>query len=173
MKTIKIELNPNSVDKAISELKSYRKGLHDKLKLLVGQLIQDGVDVANVQVSASQGDSIDAHVEYFIDATGEIIKALIYLQGKDAVFIEFGAGIAYNTGVQHPKADEFGFGPGTYPSKHPPNKAINPGRWVYGHNDDGSPLWSVGTEATMPIYYAAETIRNKFIQRAIDDFMRG
>lgn len=173
MLTIKIELDPDSVDKALAEIKTYKASLYDKLKTLIARLVQEGVDVAKVQVAASQGDSTDAYVDYLFNPTGDIIKATIWVQGQDAVFIEFGAGIAYNTGVQHPYASEFGFGPGTYPSKHPPNKAINPGRWVYGHNDDGTPLWSIGTEATMPMFYAANAIRNNLIQAAVEEFMRG
>lgn len=174
MKKIVVKLEPSSIDDAIDELKSYREELTEKVKILVGKLTQDGVQVARVQVSEAQGDSTDAFVDYTVDSTsGDIIRAQIFLQGTDALFIEFGAGIAYNTGKQHPYASELGYGVGTYPSEHPPNRAMNPGAWVYGHDDDGTPLWSIGTEATMPIYFAGETIRNNLIQRAIEEFMRG
>lgn len=172
MKTITIELNPSSVDKAIAEIEKYRKGIKPKLKILIGQLVQDGVQIARIKVSASQGDSTDAHVDYLVDSTGEIVKASIFLQGKDALFIEFGAGIYYNNGNAHPQAAEFGFGVGTYPSEHPPNRAINPGYWWYSDESKNKHL-SLGTEATFPIYHAAETIRNNLIQRAIEQFMRG
>lgn len=172
MKNIKIKLDPNSVDKAIAELKDYRKGLQDKLKILIGQLTQDGVEIARIQVTASQGDSKDAFVDYVVDSSGEIIKASIFLQGSDALFIEFGAGIYYNNGNAHPQSTEFGYGVGTYPSEHPPNRAINPGYWWY-KGEDGSKHLSLGTEATMPIYHAGQTIRNNLIQKAIDNFMRG
>ena len=172
MKPITIELDPNSFDKAIAEIEKYRQGLQNKLKILIGRLVQDGVDIARIRVSASQGDSTKAYVDYLVDSTGDIIKARVFLQGAEALFIEFGAGIAYNTGVQHPNADEFGFGPGTYPSKHPPNKAIIPGFWFY--RDENKNLHkSIGTEATMPMFYATNTIRNNLIQKAIEEFMRG
>lgn len=170
---LKIELSASSIDKAISEVEKYKKNLSDKLEILIGKLVQSGVEVAQVLATTAQGDSTEAYVDYMVDKQGDIVKAAIYLRGKDAVFIEFGAGIAYNTGRQHPMADEFGFGIGSYPSKHPPNKAINPGRWVYGRDEAGNPLWSIGTEATMPLYHAAETIRNNLIQGAIEDFIRG
>lgn len=172
MKTIKCDLGVSSIDKAIAELESYRASVINKLKILVGQLTQDGVEIARIQVAASQGDSTDAHVDYLVDSSGEIIKASIFLQGTEALFIEFGAGIAYNTGFQHPNADEFGYGVGTYPSKHPPNKAMNPGYWFY--RDESKNLHrSIGTEATMPIFHAGQTIRNNLIQKAIDNFVRG
>ena len=173
MITIKAELDPSSIENALAEIKKYRMSLQDKLQTLVNELVQAGVEIAKLQVANTQGDSDLPAVTYEINSQGDIIKAVIALVGNDALFVEFGAGIAYNTGNQHPWADEFGYGVGTYPSKHPPNKAINPGRWVYGHNDDGSPIWSIGTEATMPMYHAAENIRNNLIQKAVDNFMRG
>lgn len=173
MITIKAELSPSSIDKAIDEIEKYRNRLQDRLQSLVNELIQDGVQVAGILVSSAQGDSKKPDVIYEVNPQGDIVNATIAIVGTDVLFIEFGAGIAYNTGNVHPKASEFGYGPGTYPSKHPPNKAINPGRWVYGHDENGKPLWSIGTEATMPMYHAAETIRNNFIQKAIDNFMRG
>lgn len=172
MKVIRCELNPSSIDDAIDKLEDYRRGLSDKLKILIGELTQDGVQVARIQVSASQGDSTDAYVDYLVDSTGDIVKASIFMQGTESLFIEFGAGIHYNNGNSHPKAAEFGYGIGTYPSNPPPNKAINPGYWWY-KDVLGNKHLSLGTEATMPIYHAAETIRNNLIQRAIANFMRG
>ena len=172
MKKIKCKLDPSSIDKAIKELEDYGKSLQDKLKILIGELTQDGVQIARIQVSASQGDSTDAYVDYMVDSTGDIVKASIFLQGTDALFIEFGAGIYYNNGASHPMAAEFGYGIGTYPSEHPPNRAINPGYWWY-KDEVGNKHLSLGTEATMPIYHAAETVKNNIIQRAIDNFMRG
>lgn len=169
---LKVDLSDSSVDKAIDEIEKYRKNLKDKFEILVGKLVQSGVEVAKVYVGVGQGDSTDAYVDYMVDAQGDIVKAEISLVGSDAVFIEFGAGIAYNTGKQHPLADEFGFGIGSYPSKTPPNKAINPGFWYY--RDSTKTLHrSVGTEATMPLYHAAETIRNNLIQSVINDFVKG
>jgi len=169
-KVIKVKLDTNSIQSAINELEEYQDDLNRKLYRFIDALIQEGVTVANAWLGATQGDSTDAEIGYGINDEGDIIYATISLEGPDALFIEFGAGIAYNTGAQHPYAGEFGYGIGTYPSKHPPNKAINPGRWVYGHDYDGDPLWSIGTQATMPIYHAAENMRNNAIKKALDIF---
>ena len=170
MKTIKMRLTPESVDNVIAELKDYKEDLERKLKILVGRLTQEGVQVARSAVITSQGDSHDAGVDYKVDSTsGEIIEATIWLTGTDALFIEFGAGIFYNTGNIHPKATEFGYGVGTYPGQR---YAITPGYWWY--RDESKHLrFSLGTEATMPMYRAAETIRNQIIQTAIETFMKG
>lgn len=176
MITIKAELSPSSIDKAIDEINKYKSRLQDRIQSLVNELVQDGVQVAGILVSSAQGDSKKPDVTYEVNPQGDIVNATIAIVGTDVLFIEFGAGIAYNTGNVHPKASEFGYGPGTYPSKHPPNKAINPGYWYYTDYDNAGKKISkrsIGTEATMPMYHAAETIRNNLIQKAIDNFMRG
>lgn len=169
MLNIKVELDVNSIDKAIKELKDYEQSLNDKLITFMTALLQDGTVEAQNRLASTVGDATHATVTASQPVIiGDKVVATISLVGSEALFIEFGAGIAYNTGMQHPKADEFGYGPGTYPSKTPPNKAINPGRWIYGKAADGSPLWSIGTQASMPIYYASETIRNNAIRRAME-----
>ena len=165
---IKCTLDTNSIQAAIDEIRAYREDLNNKLQQFVSLLVQDGVTVANARLSSTKGDSTQGTIGFGLNNDGDIVSAIISLEGKDALFIEFGAGIAYNTGIQHPDADEFGYGPGTYPSKHPPNKAINPGYWFY--REDGELVKSIGTQASMPMYHAAETIRNNAIQRASEIF---
>lgn len=169
MKTIKVELTESSIDNAIDELRDYREGLKDRLKVFVENLVTAGVQVAKLWVASGQGDGKNAFVNYLINPSGDIVKAEIFLKGKDAVFVEFGAGIHYNNGNAHPKAAEFGFGVGTYPGQ---THAINPGYWWY--RDDGKNLHlSLGTQATMPMYHAAETIRNNLIYEAIGTLVEG
>ena len=159
---IKVNIGTGDIDKAIKELQAYRERLMNKINDFVDALIQEGMTVARIRLGSTQGDSTNASVDsVYISTSGDVTKAVIYLEGSDALFVEFGAGIAYNTGNQHPLADEFGYGPGTYPSEHPPNRAINPGYWYYGGG-----IRSIGTEATMPIYGAAEHIRNIIVQKA-------
>lgn len=168
-KVIKCKLDVDSLEKAIKELNAYRDELQDKLEQFMDALLSVGFTEASSRASSFMGDSEPASVvkEYTVKEKDRIV-ATISLVGKDAIFIEFGAGIAYNTGMQHPQADEFGYGPGTYPSEHPPNRGINPGIWVYRQN--GEKVWSFGTEAKMPIYFASETMRNNAVQKAIDVF---
>ena len=168
MKTIKVKLDPDSIDNAIEEINDMREDILSKLKIFVNLLLQDGVTIANTKLNSTVGDSTSGVIGFGLDDGGEIISATISLSGSDALFIEFGAGIAYNTGQQHPLASEFGYGIGTYPSKHPPNKAINPGYWFY--REGGELVKSLGTGASMPIYSAAETIRNNVIMRASEVF---
>ena len=97
------------------------------------------------------------------------VKAVIFLQGKDALFVEFGAGIYYNNGDAHPLAAEFGYGVGTYPSKNGHNRAINPGYWWY-KDDNGTLNLSLGTKAAKPMYEAAQNARNTAIMTAMSVF---
>ena len=167
-KVIKCKLDVDSLQNAIDELKEYRDSINDKLQQFVAALLEDGITVANARLNSTIGDSVEGVIGFGINADGDIVTATISLEGSDALFIEFGAGIAYNTGMQHPYAGEFGYGVGTYPSKHPPNKAMNPGYWYYREN--GELVKSIGTQASMPIYHAAETMRNIAIQKAIEIF---
>lgn len=161
-KVIKVNIGSGDFDKAIKELEAYRKKLMNKIYDFVDALIAEGMNVAKVRISSARGDSNDVTVDsVYVSNSGDIIKAVIFLEGKDQLFVEFGSGIAYNTGEQHPLADKYGYGPGTYPSKHPPNRAINPGYWYYG-----SGKTSIGIEGTMPLYGAAEHIRNIIVQKA-------
>ena len=167
-KNIKCELDQTSLDKAMKELTDYKNSINDKLRQLVTLLLQDGIEVAKASLASTVGDSTNGSIGFGINDGGDIVTAYIALQGEDALFIEFGAGIALNTGAQHPVAGQFGYGVGTYPSATPPNKAINPGYWYY--REDGQLKRSIGTGASMPIYHAAENIRNNAIKRAAEIF---
>lgn len=170
MKVIKCKLDSDSISKAIDEIEAYRNELQDKLRQFVETLMNDGITVAKTRLAATVGDSEQGGIGFGLNDGGDIVTAYVELGGADALFIEFGAGIAYNTGMEHPKASEFGYGVGTYPSKHPPNRAINPGFWFY--REGGELKKSIGTQASMPIYYAAETMRNNAIMRASEIFRR-
>lgn len=167
-KVIKFNLDSRDIERAIKELREYRRELNAKLEKFIALLLQDGITVARAQLMSTVGDSVQGIIGFGVDNDGEIISATVSLEGEDALFIEFGAGIAYNTGKQHPLAGEFGYGVGTYPSKNPPNKAMNPGYWYYREN--GELVRSIGTGASMPIFTAAETMRNNLIKRASEVF---
>ena len=171
MKVIKCKLDTDSIGKAIQEIRDYRESINDKLKDFFDALLENGRIEAITRLQSTVGDSTEGIITTeVLQSDGDTLKAVITLMGKDALFIEFGAGIAYNTGMQHPYADEFGYGPGTYPSEHPPNRAINPGYWYYREEGNDKVVRSIGTQASMPIYYASETMRNNAIQKALDVF---
>ena len=157
----KTDLSVSGLDNLIQGLEEYKRNLYDKVALLVKELADIGIPVINTKIAQAQGDSDKSHttdieVESLLDTT----KATITLSGNDILFIEFPTGIYYNNGVHHPKASEFGYGVGTYPSDRTPSRGLTPGYWWY-KGDDGNLHYSVGTECTMPMYSASlEIIRN-------------
>ena len=166
-KVIKCGLDSASIGRAINELRAYRESLDKKVAELVQMLTMDGVVVARTWVAVAQGGFHDASVDYLINSVGDITAAQISLNGKDALFIEFGAGIHYN-GSDPPHAAQFGYGVGTYnPSS---DNAFNPDGWYYYNGTQR--VHSYGTEGTYPLYHAAENARNNAIQKAVEIFSR-
>ena len=159
---IKLNLNKGNFDEVLQAIEQYQKELNSKIEDFVNALVSEGVTVASLCVASTNGDSKLPDVTYEINPNGDIVSAIVAIVGSDVLFVEFGSGIAYNTGAQHPKAGELGYGPGTYPNQtHVPI----PGYWYYGKGKR-----SIGTEATMPIYNASETMRNEIIKKAIETF---
>lgn len=167
---MKIKLNLNksgSFDEAIKELKAYQQKLDSQIEELVRILANDGVVVAKSWLGATQGDSTRAVVGLEIDSAGDIKRAMITLSGRDALFVEFGAGIYYNS-TDPPHAAEFGYGVGTYPNQ---KNAFKNG-WYY-IDETGYKAYSHGTEGTYPLYHAADNIRNTAIMKALSIFRSG
>lgn len=150
----------SSIESVIAALEEYRRYIPDMLMRYVRELADAGYKVAIQAVKDGQGDSTEYNL--YIEEPKMVGNAAIIeikFDGKDCLFIEFGAGIYYNNGNAHPKAGEFGMGVGTYPNQ---KYAINPGYWYWyeGEGDAKVAHFSRGTEAAMPMYKASlEVIR--------------
>jgi hypothetical protein len=163
---ININLNKSgSLTDAIKKIKAYREDIDNKLDELVRTLADNGVTVARSWLGATQGDSTRASVGLEVDSSGNIHTAIISLEGEDALFIEFGAGIHYN-GSDPPHAAEFGYGVGTYNPAS--DNAWNPDGWWYWTGTERK--HSYGTEGTYPVFHAAENMRNQLIMKALQIF---
>lgn len=146
-------LSQQSIDRVIGELNEYKRSLEYKAQRFVEELAKRGIRVANLTMGQGSGDS-DRNIDFrFIldSATGGRVEGRMVGEGDDILFWEFGAGIYYNNGNVHPHAARLGYGVNTYNPNS--DKAINPGYWWY-KGDDGEYHFSVGTEATMPMYKA-------------------
>lgn len=158
----------DSVDEAMSQIEEYEESIKSRLIELVASLTEHGIETARSWISKAQGDCTDAYVDYTFNASGDIIKAEIYLSGRDALFVEFGAGIHYNAGGS-PHASQFGYGVGTYPGQ---THAFDD-HWYYTDKETGATRQlSYGTEGTYPMYHSATEIRNRAIQDAVEIFGR-
>lgn len=164
-KKITIGLSQSSINQAVKDIQAYKERLLRKLELFTTMLENDGIEIAKAWVGASMGDSTDAYVYGTqVDRSGNICRAKIMMTGKDVLFIEFGAGIYYNSS-DPPHAGEFGYGVGTYPNQ---THALEDSWWY--EDEFGQSKMSRGTQATYPMYHAAENIRNEAIKKALEVF---
>lgn len=92
-KTIRIALNPNSIDRAIRELESYRSALERKLSTLIQRLADIGFTVASAGYQNAIYDGTN-DVSVAIEDGGALKKAVVAV-GSAVLFIEFGTGVFY------------------------------------------------------------------------------
>ena len=155
-KPIKITLSHNSIQDAIKQLKEYQNGLKSKNELFVKRLSELGIPVIDQNIAAAQGDSDKNHNTYIkINRFGDYAQATLVCEGKSLSYIEFGAGIHYNTPAgasPHPKGQELGYTIGSYGQGKGKNDS-----WTY-YSGSGEWVRSYGTEATMPVYKASVEI---------------
>lgn len=159
--TIKVELNPSSIDKAIRELEAYERSLDEKAKLLCERLAQMGALYAEWNFS---GVLYAGDVGYRITVEpGEGNTYYIKADGETVLFMEFGAGVRHGYG--HPLASDFGMGPGTYPGQ---THAFDPKGWWFGGK--GNWTHTYGNAPGMPMYNAAKDLRGEILQAAKEVF---
>ena len=161
------ELSKKGIEKLIKDLKNYRNTtLPNRCRDLVVRLAEIGVPVANSRIAESPlGRYVSIKTEIdpgtmgckaIIIATGETFVSDEYNDFNTLLAIEFGAGIHYNQ-KENPKADELGFGVGTFPGQI---HAFEDG-WFYWDEDSQGWKYTNGVKATMPMYSASvEMIKN-------------
>lgn len=153
-KKIKMNLSESSIQAAIDELEKYKQNLTLKCQILVDRLAKEGLQV--VQATMESVPDIDRgsyFTEVINNSDGTIKRATIRLTGDKVLFIEFAAGIRYESPA-NPKASELGYGPGTYPGKGHWN---DPNGWWY-RDESGNPHHSYGNRAYMPMYHASTAL---------------
>lgn len=167
---IKFRLSGSSITAAIKQLEDFRDGLPEKAEQIrkrVADLLQEmvqkgfngsgyddvlheGMKVPDVNVTVESGDNI----------------TLVIAHGKEAVFIEFGAGVYYNPGGGRPdrpagivNIGEYGKGYGK--------------RQIWGYYENGELKLTHGTPASMPMFYAAREIAKQIPEIARNVFKGG
>lgn len=156
---IKGNLSTSSIQNMIKQVEQYRDSIVSKNELFVRRLAEIGIPVIDQRILAAQGDSDKSHNTYIrLNSFGSYSQAVLVAEGKDLLFIEFGAGIHYNGAAgssPHPKGQEYGYTIGSYGKGKGANDF-----WFYTA-DTGESVMSHGTEATMPVYSASvEIIQN-------------
>lgn len=153
----RIAVRLDNIDSAIRELERYRDSLSDKcdrLREIITKkleaevregfngafydgLLYEGWKVPSVAVSSDNGKKVN----------------VVIASGKEAIFIEFGAGVYYNpTGAPHPARGQGIVAIGEYGKGHGKRSV-----WGY-YGDDGNLHLTHGTPASMPMYHAAMSI---------------
>ena len=155
-KIIRCGLSQRSIQDAINQLKSYQNELINKNELFVQRLAELGIPVIDQNIAMAQGDSDKNHNTYIkINRFDDYVQAILVCEGTDLNFIEFGAGVTYNTPAgssPHPKGQELGYTIGSYGQGKGKNDS-----WTY-YSESGEWVRSYGTEATMPVYKASVEI---------------
>jgi len=142
----------------------YARELPQMAEQFLYNLASSGIPVVDSAMMTSMGDSSPVHTSWVeMQNDGSTIRATLWVEGDDLAFIEFGAGIYYNS-ADHPKASEFGVGIGTY-GQH---QGLNMG-WFY-YDDAGEKKFSRGTEMTMPVFKASQEMERKFFEVAMQTF---
>ena len=179
-RTITIDIfNPASIDAAVKEIRDYAdwvKRKTDELRERVAELISNQAQavfnssVADNGFKVINGNYVDdtrfGEVTVTVEAQGDNTTVII-ASGKDAVFMEFGAGVYYNGAVgssPNPWGTDLGFTIGSY-GKGNGRKEV----WGY-YGDDGEIHLTHGAPASMPLYKAVQSVSRDIVRIAQEVF---
>jgi hypothetical protein len=156
----------SSINNAVKELRKYQSEITYKCQRFADKLAELGLQTAKsvLEQHIYSGETIGS-LRIETDEKGEITRLRIVVESDAILFLEFGAGIKYS-GTVNPKAEELGYGPGTYPGKGHWN---DPNGWWY-MGDDGEWHHSFGIEAAMPMYNATVAMRQQIASIAKEVF---
>ena len=162
-RVIKLSLtNPSTNNKAVDDLLNYIEWMEQKCEELMIELVARGCTVAIDQY----GDVFSQYYKGPVDGTGVDAQDLgdgkyaIVVHGETKHILEFGAGITYGF-IPHPQADEFGFGPETYPGQ---THAGDPKGWWLPKSAGGGHTY--GNPPSMALYNAGKTMREELVDIA-------
>jgi hypothetical protein len=169
-KIIKTTLDPKELNRAIKEIKAYKKRI-------ISKALELRERVAEELMSEAQNGFNSAVMEDLLNSGGRIPEATVSLRekgnitlviasGEDAIWCEFGSGVYFNApaGVSpHPKGAELGMTIGDY------GKGYGQ-RNVWGYYDNGELKLTHGTRTQMPMFNAMLAVSQKISQIAKEVF---
>lgn len=168
-KKISFGLSVSEINNAVKELRKYQAELNYKCQKFADKLAELGLQTAKsvLEQHIYSGETIGS-LRIETDERGAVTKLRIVVESEAILFLEFGSGIKYS-GTVNPKAEELGYGPGTYPGKGHWN---DPNGWWY-LGDDGEWHHSFGIEAAMPMYKSTVEMRQQIMKIAKEVFGGG
>ena len=173
MKTIiNAQLSSEGIQQAVKEIDEWNKQFQKRVSKFTQRLADEGYNITRVNLDSVPAEYDPGSVTVTVDSTAEgylTYRASYYMEGHAAIFIEFGAGVFYNTGLGssvHPKGVELGFEIGSW-SFGPKGKGLagNAG-WFYGGR------YTHGTPTYMPMYSGAQELAQK-IQSIANEVFNG
>lgn len=165
-RTFNIGLNLKDIENLKKQLIQYRDvELPAKMREVVTRLANLGIPVIEEKIAEAsytydekgiQSGSDTEHRTYVdVKSFGDTAVAKLVLEGRESLFIEYGAGVYHNTAAgdtPHPLGKEFGYLIGTYGMG-------NGAKQVWGYySESGELVLTRGTKATMPMYHADQAI---------------
>ena len=157
---ITFRLNEQDIDRAIKDLKDFKRELLKREKRLVEGLAEIGLREASVRFTTAIYDGTN-DVSVRLDETNN--GYVIVAEGKAVAFIEFGAGVYHNTSEPYPNPRPNGIvGIGEYGKGKGKHKA-----WGY-KNENDELVVTRGNPAAMPMWYASEEIKNS-VQKVVKE----
>ena len=161
-RVFKADLSVKSIENLKKELLDYKNNeLNRLLVKFTEELLKIGIQVVDERMNNASykfdKDNImsgadPSHNTFVrISKFGSNVKATLVVTGRELLFIEFGAGVSFNTKAgssPHKKGEEFGFTIGSYGKGYGSRKV-----WGY-YNDNGDLVLTRGVKAEMPMYYA-------------------
>lgn len=162
----------SSISNAVKELRQYQRWVKQKSIELAEALSRVGIYEASYRFAGAQYDGTnDVHVERTQDNAGSYT---ITAHGQAVAFIEFGAGVYYNSGEYPLPKPEGIVGIGEYGNKNGRKRG-----WVYKEeNGLGSSgkvvkpglVFTRGNPQAMPMYYASKEMQDKLLSVAKEVF---
>lgn len=175
--TISFDLSEESIDRAIKEVKEFKKSFQKKCDELlkrvakrIAEEAQKGFDNAIVDDLTEQSGS-PRKAEVIVRARKHGKSYTVIADGEDAVWVEFGAGVYHNGAV--------GSSPNPYAGNVTgvPDLPIAIGTFgkngrksTWGFYEDGVLKITHGTPAKMPMYKAVQTVSSEVVSIAREVF---
>ncbi len=170
---MKITVNPyskGSIDEAVKQIREYAKWLEKKTEELkqrvaneLQELVAAGFNGSEYDVLTGGAGVSTPDVSVTVDEAGK--ATLVIAHGKEALFVEFGAGVYFNAGGAYPGVRPEGVvSIGEYGEGHGKRR-------VWGFYDEGGELrLTYGTPASAPMYNAVQEITRRYVDIAKEVF---
>lgn len=166
-----VKLSAKSFYDLADSIKKYRLGLQEKCEKFTRRLSEVGLQKAeSILVKHVETGATIGSLRIEDNSDGKVVRMSVVVESNAILFLEFGTGIA-NSGTKNPKADELGYGPGTYSdSEKGKGHWDDPNGWWYQKEEGGKWYHTYGIEASMPMYNASVEMRDKISKIAKEVF---